>query len=68
MYIPPMVKSLNNVISMNHDNNHNMSKKSYSTPLTFVQSLEGILLWAPQAGSEGGGMPNPAPHRRTEVF
>ncbi|MBR6064898.1 MAG: hypothetical protein IKP57_00565 [Paludibacteraceae bacterium] len=45
-----------------------MSKKSYSTPLTFVQSLEGILLWAPQAGSEGGGMPNPAPHRRTEVF
>ena len=53
---------------MNHDNNHNMSKKSYSTPLTFVQSLEGILLWAPKAGSEGGGMPNPVPHKRTEVF
>ncbi len=53
---------------MNHDNSSNMFKKSYTTPLTFIQSLEGILLWAPQAGSEGGSMPNPAPSRRTQVF
>jgi len=54
---------------MNHDNNSNMSKKNYNTPLTYIQSLEGILLWAPQTGSEGGEMPNPAPRRQwTEVF
>jgi len=53
---------------MNHNNNLNMLKRSYSTPLTFVQSLEGILLWGPKAGSDGGGMPNPVPHKRTEVF
>lgn len=53
---------------MSRDNSSNMFKKSYTTPLTTIQSLEGILLWAPQAGSEGGSMPNPAPLRRTQVF
>lgn len=53
---------------MNHDNSSNMCKKSYTTPSTFIQSLEGILLWASQAGSDADNMPNPAPSRRTQVF
>ena len=54
---------------MNHDNSSNMCKKSYTTPSTFIQSLEGILLWAHQSGSEvDNRMPNPAPSRRTQVF
>ena len=45
-----------------------MDKKKYIEPTTHYQSLEGILLWGPKAGSDGGGMPNPVSRRWTDVF